>query len=35
MRSEKDRMGSLPSSIALVIGLNFLGLVGGRSIVLG
>src|SRR5688572_8269069 len=35
IRSENERIGSLPSSCALVIGLTFLGLVGARSIVLG
>lgn len=35
IRSENERIGSLPSSCALVIGLTFLGLVEARSIVLG
>src|SRR4051812_5461468 len=34
-RSEKERMGAFPSSIALVSGLTILGLVGGRSMTLG
>jgi hypothetical protein len=35
IRSEKERSGSRPSSMALVIGRIFLGRVGGRSMTLG